>query len=216
MNEEGIQANDEPEIKLETPDVEAVEAEKPVTETKQEIPEDAEALPEPVKPKRRLRRFLFWMLCVLGLFTLGLVATWFFQVGPLTIELEKARIEIESLESELEDLRPLPAEIEQLSDALEASESHRQLLNVLVNVTSAQLALAQGDTVAAKAALAGTRASLLEFENKLSAADADTVGDLIKRLELIPGEIDTNEAAASLDLEILANSLLSLERSLFR
>ncbi len=216
MNEEGIQANDELEIKIEAPDVEAVEAEKPVTDPKQEIPEDAKAPSEPAKPKRRLRRFLFWALCVFGLFALGTVATWFFQVGPLTIELEKARIEIESLESELEDLRPLPAENEQLSDALEICASHRQLLIVLFDVTSAQLALAQGDTVAAKAALIGTRASLLEFEEMLSAEDVDTVGDLIKRLELVPGEIDTNEAAASLDLEILANSLLSLERSLFR
>lgn len=216
MNEEGIQANDEPEIKIETPDVEVVEAEKPVTETKQEISKEAEAPSEPVKPKRRLRRFLFWTLCVVGLFALGLTATWFFQVGPLTIELEKARIEIESLESELEDLRSLPAENEQFSDSLNTSESHRQLLIVLFEVTSAQLALAQGDTVAAKAALIGTRASLLEFEKMLSAADADTLGDLIKRLELVLGEIDTNEAAASLDLEILAKSLLSLERSLFR
>jgi len=216
MKEEGIPVNDESEIKLETPDVEAVEAEKPVTETKQEIPEDAEASPEPVKPKRRLRRFLFWTLCVIGLFALGLAATWFLQVGPLTIELEKARVEIESLESELEDLRPLPVENEQLSDAFNTSESHRQLLIVLFDVTSAQLALAQGDTVAAKAALIGTRANLLEFEKMLSAEDTDTVGDLIKRLELVPGEIDTNEAAASLDLEILANNLLSLERSLFR
>ncbi len=216
MNEEGIQANDEPEIKIEAPDVEVVEAEKPVTETKQEISKEAEAPSEPVKPKRRLRRFLFWTLCAVVLFALGLVATWFYQVGPLTIELEKARIEIESLESELEDLRSLPAENEQFSDSLNTSESHRQLLIVLFDVTSAQLALAQGDTVAAKAALIGTRASLLEFEKMLSAADADTLGDLIKRLELVPGEIDTNEAAASLDLEILAKSLLSLERSLFR
>ncbi len=216
MNEDDTQANDELEVKIEAPDVEAVEAEKPVTETKQEILEDAEAPIEPVKPKRRLRRFLFWTLCVIGLFALGLAVTWFFQVGPLTIELEKARIEIESLESELEDLGPLPVENEQLSDALNTSESHRQLLIVLFDVTSAQLGLAQGDTVAAKAALAGTRASLLEFEKMLSAADADTVGDMIKRLELVPGEIDTNEAAASLDLEILAKSLLALERSLFR
>ncbi len=216
MNEEGIQANDELEIKIEAPDVEAMEAEKTVTETKQEIPEDAKAPSEPVKPKRRLRRFLFWTLCVLVLFALGMVATWFFKVGPLTIELEKARIEIESLESELEDLRPLPAENEQLLDALEISESHRQLLNVLVNVTSAQLALAQGDTIAAKAALAGTRASLLELDENLSVEDAETVRDLIDRLELLQGELDTDEFAASRDLEILANNLLSLERSLFR
>ena len=216
MKEEGIQANDKLERKIEAPGVEAAEAEKPVPETKQEISQEAAAPSEPVKPKRRLRRFLFWTLCVIGLFALGLAATWFLQVGPLTIELEKARIEIELLESELEDLRLFQAENEQLSDAFNTSESHRQLLIVLFDVTSAQLALAQGDTVAAKAALAGTRASLLEFEKVLSAEDADTVGDLIKRLELVPGEIDTNEAAASLDLEILAKSLLSLERSLFR
>jgi hypothetical protein len=199
MNEEGIQANDELETKIEAPDVEAAEAVKPVTETKQDISKDAEAPSDPVKPKRRLRRFLFWTLCVVGLFALGLVTTWFFQVGPLTIELEKARVEIELLESELEDLRLFQAENEQLSDAFNTSESHRQLLIVLFDVTSAQLALAQGDTIAAKAALAGTRASLLEFEKMLSAADADTLGDLIKRLELVPGEIDTNEAAASLE-----------------
>jgi hypothetical protein len=143
MNEEGIQANDELETKIEAPDVEAAEAVKPVTETKQDISKDAEAPSDPVKPKRRLRRFLFWTLCVVGLFALGLVTTWFFQVGPLTIELEKARVEIELLESELEDLRLFQAENEQLSDAFNTSESHRQLLIVLFDVTSAQLALAQ-------------------------------------------------------------------------
>ncbi|MCJ7567959.1 MAG: hypothetical protein MUO58_10510 [Anaerolineales bacterium] len=216
MNEEETQANDELEIKIEAPDVEAVEAEKPVTETKQEKFEDNEVPSEPVKPKRRLRRFLFWMLCVTGVFALGLVAMWFVRVGPLSTEVEKARVEIESLESELEDLRPMQAENEQLSDALETSESHLQLLSVLVNVTSAKLALAQDDMIAAKAALAGTRDSLVELEERLSTADAETVRGLIDRLELVQGEVDTDEFAASRDLEILANNLLSLERSLFR
>lgn len=222
MNEEETQAsdetqaNDELEIKIEAPDVEAAEAEKPVTETKQEIFEDDEIPSEPVKPKRRLRRFLFWMLCVTGVFALGLVAMWFVRAGPLSTEFEKARVEIESLESELKDLRPLQAENAQLSDALETSESQLQLLSVLVDVTSAQLALAQEDEIAAKAALAGTRASLLELEEKLSAADAEIVRELIDRLELVQKEVDTDEFAASRDLEILANNLLSLERSLFR
>lgn len=216
MNEEETQANDELEIKIEAPDVEAAEAEKPVTETKQEIFEDEEISAAPVKPKRRLRRFLFWMLCVTGVFALGLVAMWFVRVGPLTTEFEKARVDIESLESELEGLRPMKAENEQLSDALKTSESHLQLLGVLVNVNSAQLALAQKDKIAAKAALAGTKTSLLELEKKLSAANAATVRGLIDRLELVQGEVDTDEFAASRDLEILANNLLSLERSLFR
>lgn len=216
MNEEETQANDELEIKIEEPDIEAAEPEKPVTETKQEKFEDEEIPLEPVKPKRRLRRFLFWTLCIIGVFALGLVAMWFVRVGPLSTELEKARVEIKSLESELEDLRPMKAENAQLSDALETSESHLQLLSVLVNVTSAQLALAQEDEIAAKAALAGTRVSLLALEEKLSAADAETVRGLIERLELVQGEVESDEFAASRDLEILANNLLTLERSLYR
>ena len=216
MNEEGIQANDEQEIQKEVPEVEAAEVEEPVMEPKQEILDDDEIPSVPVKPKRRLRRFLFWMLYITGVFALGLVAMWFLRVGPLSTELDKTRVEIESLESELEDLRPMKAENEQLSDALETSESHLQLLSVLVNVTSAKLALAQEDMIAAKAALAGTRDSLLELEERLSAEDAETVRGLIDRLELVQGEVDTDEFAASRDLEILVNTLLSLEGSLFR
>ena len=216
MNEEGIQANDEQEIQKEVPEVEAAEVEEPVMEPKQEILDDDEIPSVPVKPKRRLRRFLFWMLYITGVFALGLVAMWFLRVGLLSTELDKTRVEIESLESELEDLRPMQAENEQLSDALETSESHLQLLSVLVNVTSAKLALAQEDMIAAKAALAGTRDSLLELEERLSAEDAETVRGLIDRLELVQGEVDTDEFAASRDLEILANTLLSLEGSLFR
>lgn len=213
MNEEDAQANDELEITLEAPDV---EAEKPVMDSEQEIVEDEGVPSEPVEPKRRLRRFLFWTLFVTGVFALGLVAMWFVRVGPLSTEFEKASIKVESLEFELEDLRPLRAENEQLLDELEMGESQLQLLDVLVNVTSAQLALAQEDEIAAKAALAGTKASLLELEEKLSAGDAETVRSLIDRLELVQGEVDTDEFAASRDLEILANNLLSLERSLYR
>ncbi|MCK5053378.1 MAG: hypothetical protein KAR65_03830 [Anaerolineales bacterium] len=213
MNEEDTQANDELEITLEAPDV---EAEKPVMDSEQEIVEDEGVPSEPVEPKRRLRRFLFWTLFVTGVFALGLVAMWFVRVRPLSTEFEKASIKVESLEFELEDLRPLRAENEQLLDELEMGESQLQLLDVLVNVTSAQLALAQEDEIAAKAALAGTKASLLELEEKLSAGDAETVRSLIDRLELVQGEVDTDEFAASRDLEILANNLLSLERSLYR
>ncbi|MGB2895120.1 MAG: hypothetical protein WBB65_03010 [Anaerolineales bacterium] len=216
MNKEETQANDELEITIEAPEVEAAEAEKPVTETVQEVFEDDGVPAEPVEPKRRLRRFLFWTLCVTGVFALGLVAMWFVRVGPLSTEFEKASIKVESLESELEDLRPLRAENTQLLDELEMGESQLQFLNVLVNVTSAQLALAQEDKIAAKAALAGTKASLLELEEKLGAEDAETVRSLIDRLELVHGEVDTDEFAASRDLEILANNLLSLERSLYR
>ncbi|MCJ7566443.1 MAG: hypothetical protein MUO58_02755 [Anaerolineales bacterium] len=216
MNDEETRANDELEIKIETPEVEATEAEEPVLETMQEIFEDDEVPSEPVKPKRRLRRFLIWAIAVSGLFAMGIAALWYVKMRPLSIELAATRTQLESLQVELEDLRPLQAENAQLLDELDMGKSQVQLLSVLINVTSAQLALAQNDEIAAKAALAGTRASLLELEERLTAENADTVHGLIDRLELVQGEVDTDALTASLDLEILANNLLSLERSLFR
>lgn len=216
MNDEETRANDELEIKIETPEVEATEAEEPVLETMQEIFEDDEVPSEPVKPKRRLRKFLFWAIAVSGLFAMGIAALWYVKMRPLSIELAATRTQLGSLQVELEDLRPLQAENAQLLDELDMGKSQVQLLSVLINVTSAQLALAQNDEIAAKAALAGTRASLLELEERLTAENADTVHGLIDRLELVQGEVDTDTLTASLDLEILANNLLSLERSLFR
>ncbi|HUS85183.1 MAG TPA: hypothetical protein VMX56_08550 [Anaerolineales bacterium] len=216
MNDEETRANDELEIKIETPEVEATEAEEPVQETMKEIFEDDEVPSEPVKPKRRLRRFLIWAIAVSGLFAMGIAALWYVKMRPLSIELAATRTQLGSLQVELEDLRPLQAENAQLLDELDMGKSQVQLLSVLINVTSAQLALAQNDEIAAKAALAGTRASLLELEERLTAENADTVHGLIDRLELVQGEVDTDALTASLDLEILANNLLSLERSLFR
>jgi hypothetical protein len=195
---------------------EAVDTEMPETEAEQDIVEDEDAPAEPAKPKHRLRRFLVWAIVIFGLFAMGVAALWYVQMRPLSSELEATRVELEAAQEELDALRPLEEENAQLTGELEETESHLRLLSVLVNVTSAQLALAQDNPVVAKAALAGTMESLVELQETLSPEDAETVDGLIERLELVQREIDTDEFAAMRDLEILANNLLLLERSLFR
>jgi hypothetical protein len=87
------------------------------------------------------------------------------------------------------------------------------LLSVLVDVTTAQLAMAQDDPIAAKAALAGTDERLRTLDEEL--VGADTVEGLRNRLALVIEELDDNIFAAQKDLQILSNNLISLERSLF-
>jgi hypothetical protein len=88
-------------------------------------------------------------------------------------------------------------------------------LNVLVDVTTAQLALAQDDDIAARAALTGTAARLTALESTLDGADAIAVAEMGERLQLVLEEVETDSFAARRDLEILANNLLALERVLF-
>ncbi|MEJ2010595.1 MAG: hypothetical protein P8X64_00040 [Anaerolineales bacterium] len=193
--------------------VQAPEPEPPVE------PESAE--PEPSGPGL-LRRILVWAVVVLLVFALGVGACWLTQVQPqrdriasLEQRAQSAEAQVASLQAEVTRLSPFEAENESLQAQLKRSSQHLDLLFVLVDVTSAQLAMAQEDAVAAKAALTGTDARLSGLESDLEGSQADTVKGLRERLTLVKEEVDSDEFAARRDLEILANNLLSLERSLF-
>jgi hypothetical protein len=93
--------------------------------------------------------------------------------------------------------------------------AHLNLLAVLVDVTTAQLALAQEDDIAARAALTGTDARLGALESTLEGANAEEVAEMSNRLQLVLEEAESDTFAARRDLEILANNLLALERVLF-
>ena len=196
---------------------------------KEGLPEPPKA-PEPAmepaeeEPSRPglLRKILLWTVAVLVVFSLGVGACWLTQVQPqreridsLEGRAQTAESQAESLQADVERLTPLQAENESLQAQLKRSTQHLDLLFVLVDVTSAQLAMAQEDTIAAKAALTGTDARLSNLQTNLGGTDASTVKGLRERLALVLEEIDSDEFAARRDLEILANNLLSLERSLF-
>jgi DNA repair ATPase RecN len=182
----------------------------------------AEMIEEETEKPRRLRRFLFWTVGLLLLFAFGVVAAWFLQIQPmreqnraLQADLAEAQERVNSLTSEVERLRPLEAENEALEEKAAELESHIFLLDVLVDVSKAQLALVEEDPIAAEDALGGTAERLQQLEKRLSGADAETVRGMSERLALAIEEVETDEFAARRDLEILANNLIALEQRLF-
>jgi len=204
------------EAEIEAPEVESVVMEGEPVELLEEV--------EPAKPPSKFRRFLSralrWVTGFMVVFAFGVAATWVVQVRPgseqissIRAELDSAQAQIDSLEGEVESLRPLEGENSSLRTELTKIKQRMDLLSVLVDVTTAQLAMAQDDPIAAKAALAGTDDRLMAMDMEL--VDAETVEGFRTRLALVLEEVDDNAFAAKRDLQILASNLLSLERSLF-
>ncbi|TET85839.1 MAG: hypothetical protein E3J37_01040 [Anaerolineales bacterium] len=204
------------EAEIEAPEVESVVMEGEPVELLEEV--------EPAKPPSKFRRFLSralrWVTGFVVVFAFGVAATWVVQVRPgseqigaLRGELDSAQAQIDSLEGEVESLHPLEGENSSLRTELTKIKQRMDILSVLVDVTTAQLAMAQDDPIAAKAALAGTDDRLMAMDMEL--VNAETVEGFRTRLALVLEEVDDNAFAAQRDLQILASNLLSLERSLF-
>jgi hypothetical protein len=179
-------------------------------------------LDETPVPKKRLRRVLLWTVSLIVILAIGVVLMWTLRVRPQVAQIAEMEAEIISAQdqinlqdTELKKLRPLIDENEQLVEKLSLASAHLDLLSVLVDVTTAQLALAQEDDIAARAALTGTDARLGTLESTLDGANAEEVAEMSDRLQLVLEEVESDTFAARRDLEILANNLLALERVLF-
>ncbi len=183
--------------------------------------------PEPDTPEtkdesragRLLKRALRWAVLLLVIFTLGVVAMQFIQVQPLRAErdsldqsLAEAGATQQELQAELSRLDKVEAENQVLAESLNQAEARLVLLNVLVDVTRAQLALAQDDPVRVAAALQGTGEKLRSLRDLLGPSAASELEGLRERLVLVLSEVDGDPFAAERDLEILANTLLEIER----
>ncbi len=167
---------------------------------------------------RFFKRALRWVVVVLAIFTLGVIAMQIVRVGPLTDErnsldqsLAEAQATRQGLQTELDRLQGVEAENEELARSLQQSEARLAVLDILVDVTRAQLALAQEDTVSVAAALQETGERLNSLRDLVG---ANELTGLRERLVLVLSEVDGDPFAAERDLEILANTLLAIEREL--
>jgi hypothetical protein len=179
-----------------------------------------------VKPESRfgrfLRRALRWASAIVAVFGLGVAATWFNQVRPRINQvqvLEQGLATVEAqrdqLQAAVDELLGVQTENEVLRAELQETAGRLALLRVLIDVTSAQLGIAQEDPIAAKAALENTSGALEDLGEKLGPGEASTIVALQERLALALEEMEPDIFAAQRDLEILANSLLELERDQF-
>ena len=183
--------------------------------------------PEPDTPEtkdesragRFLKRVFRWAVLLLIIFTFGVVALEIVQVRPLRAErdsLDQSLVEAEAneqeLQAEIDRLEGVEAENQVLTESINQAEARLVLLNVLVDVTRAQLALAQDDPVRVAAALQGTGEKLRSLRDLLGPSAASELEGLRERLVLVLSEVDGDPFAAERDLEILANTLLEIER----
>lgn len=233
MSEDDSQIHDEqPEVEpsaLESEPVisEPIEAEIEAPPVEPELPEEEplELLPDiepppPSKFRLFLNRALRWITGIMLVFVLGVVAMWAIRVRPVQSELQSLQTDLETmqeqvttLEGRVQSLLPLEEENESLLAELAKTGQQMAIRGVLVDITSAQLAMAQEDPIAAKAALAGTDDRMKALDVEL--VGTDTLEGLRTRLALVVDELDSDTFAARRDLQILANNLISLERSLF-
>jgi len=165
-----------------------------------------------------LKRALRWVVIFLVVFTLGIVAMQIVRVRPLTDEqdslsqsLAEAQSTQQDLQAEIDRLEGVEQENQALTETLQQTEVKLALLNILVDVTRAQLALAQEDPLGVAAALEGTGEKLATLRDLMGDSD---LGGIRERLVLVLSEVDGDPFAAERDLEILANTLLEIERDL--
>lgn len=174
---------------------------------------------EPKKEPSRfilfLRKLLRWVTGALALFALGIVLMWIMQVRPRVKELRELGEQVEQLESELDSLSAVEAENEVLLTGLEDAQNHLSLLSILVDVGSAQLAINDDNLETALAALVETDAKIDFLIENLGSAHQETLESMQERLSLALRELNEDAFAAQSDLEVLRNSILALERSLF-
>ncbi|MFH2040569.1 MAG: hypothetical protein ABIJ65_14145 [Chloroflexota bacterium] len=185
-------------------------------------PEQETRIP-PSKPEKqplsRGRRFwrasLIWLAAIAIAFTAGVLTFNFLRYQPQIKELTQAYETTTDLQNQVNSLT---AELNTANDrlaVLEDAQTHLELMQVLVDVNNARLALADKDVPAAKAALEKTSQHLEDLAPRLSAADASLVTSLPQRLTLILSGLDNDVETAKVDLELLAGNLMEIATSLF-
>ncbi len=193
----------------------------PPTEASVAVQPAVQPAPSKKKGSGFLRTCLFWSVGLFGIFALGIAATWVLQVRPRSAQIEKLGVQATTAQADVVDLEErldllLPLEDENAALLVEATAMNQELalLRVLLSVKTAQIALMMDDVADAQEGLANSRESLEHIAQGVTGAEVEVLRDLINRLDLIQSEIDRDVEAAAQDLEILANTLVTLERAI--
>jgi polyhydroxyalkanoate synthesis regulator phasin len=167
-------------------------------------------------------RLLRWFLFALILFGLGVAFALWILYSPQRQQLTASESQVQSLQQQVSDLQnqvktltPLDTANKNLQQQINQQNLHTYVLSARTDVALSQLALAKQDTAKASLALSKTDQTLTMMGNLLPANQQKLVQDMQSRLKLAKSEIESNAYAAQSDLDVLANSLVDLENSLF-
>jgi cell division protein FtsB len=185
-----------------------------------------EAVEEESGFRRGVRRIFRALAMVVIIFGLGMLFTYFTFLQPRvqtlneqiqTLETENQGLSgrVEQLQGEVDSLGPLEDENQVLTESLADSQIHVRLLAVLADVRAAQISLSIDDRDLARSQLAGVPDGLEALGSLLPSDRQGELVSMLNRANLAIEEIETDAFAAQSDLEVLANSLIQLENSLF-
>jgi TolA-binding protein len=124
-------------------------------------------------------------------------------------QLNQANQEIDRLSSFEKKNQELQAELEKIS-------IHNTILQLRIDVATAQLALAKEDPSMAHLALNKTSETIQTLKNSLPVDQQKVTESLETRLELVLKEIEGDAETAQTDLGVMMSTLLELESSLVR
>jgi hypothetical protein len=102
-----------------------------------------------------------------------------------------------------------------LQDELKTATAHLELVQVLVDVSNARLALFLNDVVGAKAALSDTQSRLDNLLPRIAIFDINLAQSMPQRLSLIRSGLERDPETAKIDLELFTKDLLAIEAALF-
>ena len=102
-----------------------------------------------------------------------------------------------------------------LQNELNTATAHSELLQVLVDVSNARLALSLNDVAGAKAALVNTQPRLDKLLPRIAIFDASLAQSMPQQLNLIVTGLDRNPETVKIDLELFNQDLHEIETALF-
>jgi len=146
---------------------------------------------------------------IAGGFLAGFLTFNFVLYQPKAAALKEAESQILDLQFQLDTANSQLA-------TLEDADTHRALLEAMVDAYDARLAMAQENIVAAKSALSGTTATLEEISDKIKAFDSGLASALPQRIELIRTNLDRDLETAIADCDQLIEDLNEVEQALFQ
>jgi len=181
-----------------------------------------------LSPETRLGRFmrpvLRWMAAIVGLFALGMLATYLLLYTPAAQQLVAARAELQSAQQQAgktntalaaaqKSQADLQAQYDQSQAALKKAAVRISLLQVSNLVASTRLALDNRDGASAQKALTDARTILDQVLPDVQDVDANAATQLDNRLTLVISELN-DPSTAQADLALLASRLSELDSAL--
>jgi len=188
---------------------------------------------QPSRLQRFFRKVLIWLVIIVIAFSAGMAAYHFLRYKPLSdanvetqIALDQAHQDLSDIQADIDRLNilnqeagdtiaKLETEKKALQDEINTTTTHLKLLQVLVDVSNARVALFLDDGEEAKATLVNTQQRLENLLPRITEFDPALAQDMPQRLNLIISGLDRDTETVKIDLELITKDLLGIEAAVF-